>query len=617
MTRDKRAIAILASGLLLLACGKDKAGVEFGPPVDANPPPCEADSRRCSAGILQTCEATGWVGIEVCESACDAVKGCVPCPPGQNHCFDDSVYACDADGNRSDVVEICTGENHCSDAACSDLCANAAATHSYIGCEYWAVDLDNAIEVFEPGNGAQGCQAGSTTRNDLLVCYTNAGPIKIAGLCDENNTCPLGFNCELSEVCVFDAQHSPFAIVVSNPQSFAVTITLSNSVGVSHVVMVEPGGVHTLFPQSLGFQDTSIDHSGITSSAYKLISNAPIVAYQFNPLDNVDVFSNDGSILLPRTAYGEHYYGVTQPAVVRRPLKNDYNGYLSVVAWQDGTEVTVTPTTGVRPQGTFLGINAGESANFTLDAFEVLHLESIATGDLTGSTVASANNKTFAVFSGHEAVTLPHASNSCCADHLEEQMFPSQTWGVRYAVARSQPRGVGESDVYRVLAQRDGTVVTVNPPVGICPTLSAGDFCTINVATDIEVTATEPILLVHYLKSVNSQQAFATGDPSMALSVPTEQFRSTYSFLVPEAYEEQYISIVALSGQALVLDGVDISGQLESFASGSYSGARISVLPGAHDLQCAGGCGLEVYGYSDSVSYLFAGGLDLKPIVVD
>ena len=50
---------------------------------------------------------------------------------------------------------------------------------------------------------------------------------------------------------------------------------------------------------------------------------------------------------------------------------------------------------------------------------------------------------------------------------------------------------------------------------------------------------------------------------------------------------------------------------------GAWKGGRFEVGPGSHVLTCEDGCGLEVYGYSDAVSYLFAGGLDLKQIVVD
>ena len=41
--------------------------------------------------------------------------------------------------------------------------------------------------------------------------------------------------------------------------------------------------------------------TAVTRHAYKVTSDYPIVAYQFNPLDNEMVFSNDASQLLPFT----------------------------------------------------------------------------------------------------------------------------------------------------------------------------------------------------------------------------------------------------------------------------------------------------------------------------
>src|SRR5262249_42263992 len=49
---------------------------------------------------------------------------------------------------------------------------------------------------------------------------------------------------------------------------------------------------------------------------------------------------------------------------------------------------------------------------------------------------------------------------------------------------------------------------------------------------------------------------------------------------------------------------------------GTHRGARVMVAAGQHKITCADGCGITVYGYSDGVSYMFAGGLDLKPIVI-
>ena len=39
--------------------------------------------------------------------------------------------------------------------ACVDACNDAAASRSYIACEYWAVDLDNAVVADQGAAAAQ------------------------------------------------------------------------------------------------------------------------------------------------------------------------------------------------------------------------------------------------------------------------------------------------------------------------------------------------------------------------------------------------------------------------------------------------------------------------------
>lgn len=66
-----------------------------------------------------------------------------------------------------------------------------------------------------------------------------------------------------------------------------------------------------------------------------------------------------------------------------------------------------------------------------------------------------------------------------------------------------------------------------------------------------------------------------------------------------------------------MLDATDVTGQLMTFGGGAFKAARIGVAAGQHRIVCPGTCGVEVYGYSLSVSYMFAGGLDLRQIVVE
>lgn len=272
---------------------------------------------------------------------------------------------------------------------------------------------------------------------------------------------------------------------------------------------------------------------------------------------------------------------------------------------------------------------AGVPTMFTLNAYDVLTLQASPGGDLTGTKVRSTDGvTTFGVFGGHEAMgfgemTPPNGSNTigpCCADHIEEMLFPTSTWGKTFAVVRSQPRGTNEPDVLRIMAQKPNTTVTFDPaPTGTCATLQPGQFCQVKIAQDTVVTATEPVLVSHFLESAIWSSPLGSsvgeGDPSMALGVPVEQFRTDYTILVPQQYTKNFISIAAPSSGAVLVDGNPI--QMTPFGSGTYRGARHVVNPGQHKISCPNGCGVLVYGYSNAVSYMFAGGLDLKQIVIN
>jgi hypothetical protein len=278
----------------------------------------------------------------------------------------------------------------------------------------------------------------------------------------------------------------------------------------------------------------------------------------------------------------------------------------------------VTPSAGVRAANGNAAIAAGATQTFDLQPFEVLNLEAVPDGDLTGTLIESTDGGSFGVFVGHEANVLedPALGPRCCADHLEEQLFPTSAWGKEYAIARTKQRA-GERDMLRVVAQKAGTTVTFDPApaAGTCGTLDAGQHCQVFINVDTLVTSPEPILIGHYL--VSTIQAGGLGDPAISLAIPYEQYRTSYTFLIPSQYMEQYISLVVPAGGTAVLDGVDVTGQLAPFAGGAFLGGRILVQPGQRKLDCPNTCGFEAYGYSEAVSYLFAGGLDLEQIVVE
>ena len=178
---------------------------------------------------------------------------------------------------------------------------------------------------------------------------------------------------------------------------------------------------------------------------------------------------------------------------------------------------------------------------------------------------------------GHE-MNPPNQSNDigpCCADHLEDMMVPTSTWGKEFAIVRSQSRGTKELDVLRIMAQKPNTTITFTPaPVGTCPTLNAGQTCEVKISVDTAVSASEPVLVGHYLQSAIWGDpifggALGSGDPSMAIAVPIAQYRKDYTVLVPSQYTKNYMSISAPATGAVLVDGLPI--QLTAF--GNYRSA--------------------------------------------
>jgi hypothetical protein len=620
-------------------CGADaNNGNSAGDGGDA----CTPGQTRCHGTTFQTCVSGAFQDQMECANphvpkVCHDILGCVDCRPGDLTCVGNEQHGCNDDGTVGGTLQVCASS--CVGGQCVDACTMAEQQRSYVGCEYFAVDLENGIEVLGPPVGGQCGNYGLDAMIDdgtMPVChFANASqPGSTMGICDYGNDCsaegpPDVFMCSPVQVCVWDAQHSPFAIVVSNPDGEnAVAVTISNKAGMSQTVSVRPGEVVPIYPQALGFPDQSLQYSGIEDKAYRIVSSRPIVAYQFNPLNNVHVFSNDASLLLPRHALDKVYFPMSWPTLTRRPNTNDYNGFVTVVATEPGTtSVTVSPRGHVRAGLNVPAFGPGQPQTFTLEQFQTLNLEAIGADqnglgargdDLTGSMISA--DRPVAVFGGHVSSNLSATSSvQCCTDHLEEQIYPASAWGKHYAIVRTQERHPGQPDLVRVLAMRPNTTVTVAPNMPTaCPfPLNTGEFCDFFFTQDLEITANEPVLVGHLTTSSGSTMGnLQVGDPSLSLGVPVEQYRKSYTFLVPQAYDQNFVSVVASGQQRVTLDGQDVTIQFASFGAGGLQKATFTLQPGQHKVDCPQSCGIEVYGWSIDVSYMFAGGLDLNQIVV-
>ena len=462
----------------------------------------------------------------------------------------------------------------CLRGECVRGCAVAAKSQSYLGCEFWSVDLPQFHDL--PPN---------------------------------------------------HPDEAPHAVVIANTGDRPALVTIETRSGavVPRPVNVPPGDTRTVpFPR------LDVDGTGRTLNSFRLTTTEPVIAYQFNPLNNVNVHSNDASLLLPSNAIGQEYLVMSWPGGVPLDMlgMGAQTAWFTIVATAPGTtNLRLTFSCDIIDGGEFEGISQGDSLDVEMEQWEVLNFEAQTdlmgalrgeVGDVTGSRVQS--DQPVVVFAGHKEAVIGEDGedgSNCCADHLEQQMFPVPAWGQRYLAVHSPPRGT-EPDYWRVLASEADTVLTTVPVIdGLHGrTLGAGEFVEANTRESFEITATHPILVGQFLASQASAGVETlTGDPAFLLAVPVEQFRSEYGALTPESYARDYVSVIKPAAAVVDLDGRELpADDFTPFGTGDWVFLHVEVEPGTHILTSRDDepFAVNMYGYDGAVSYGYPGGLDLR-----
>ncbi len=647
----------------------------------------------CLSNVHYSCERRGEFLTAVTEDCsemdrvCVRGLGCAVCEPARRGCIDRAtVGVCRADGSGLDPVETCDVEagQVCEDGACVPLCDLSASSFSYQGCEFYAVDLDNA--ALGPDRDASSQQ--------FAVVVSNPGSVPAHVVVEVNDAAP-GDPPQLREVASVTVP--PGDLEVFELPRREVDGSSSNQsclpddrhcpqgeVCVCSARDTEPPCFCRNAPDASGLNDGT--HTALTSHAYRLRSTVPIIAYQFNPLDNVGVFSNDASMLAPVTALGERYTVVGWPQTIAdgpddmpgedfdpRRDDEDLRAFLAIVGTEPGTHVRVTLGQQVRrvvAGGPVPESTAGDVVEADLGRFDVLNLETaLLNSDFTGSRIEAS--APVAVFVGSEASDAPrfvsYEYRQCCADHLEEQLFPERALGTRYVVARMPARTralneafVTDTSVAEVDEPEYVRVVAVSGPTTVHTTLPAPmDVFTLDgdAGEDMLIEAHQDFLLwtddnrpVAVLQVQPSQEVvgipnqYPGGDPAMLAVPPRAQWRRDYVFLTPDKYAFDFVTIAAPAEARIRLDGMPLSawgcerGPADGIERGPddpppdlvvyrctlslpdvYGEPPVHVEPGmqrdgVHRLVADLPVGVLVYGFDAYVSYAYVAGLDLKPL---
>ncbi|MDY0004106.1 MAG: MopE-related protein, partial [Polyangia bacterium] len=445
------------------------------------------------------------------------------------------------------ALEICDDsiDNNCDgvvDTDCLGPCDVAALTQSYLGCEFWAVDLP---------------------QYDLTKMY---------------------------------------GIIVSNPSDTESANVIIQTVGGTVATwVIPPNGLQTYQVSS---RTQNVGTVGVSNKAYRISSDLPVAAYQFNSIDTIGAASTDASLLFATHSLARRYYAMTYTA------RAAGDGFVAVVGTAASTQVTIYPTAAV---------NGATTA--TLNAHDVMLVTATtANTNLTGTRVEA--DKPVAVFGGNACTNVPYGMSYC--DHVEQQIFPRQAIGSYYVVGKLAPRTYcNPPDYIRVMADADGTVVTFSPAVAGPWTLNAGQWQETSISQSVEISATHPVLVGQFMRSSNDSECSHEGDPAFMLQVPVAQFRPDYVFLTPTTYDRDFAAIVAPPSAQVSLDGAPVSLSSALIGASGYSLTNISLADGPHVIDANVPIGVMVYAYGGpdppnsstrNVSYAYPAGLDLEAI---
>ncbi len=440
--------------------------------------------------------------------------------------------------------------------------------------------------------------------------------------------------CEFWAVDLPNVSQAPLAVVPQD-QQFAVVVANTSSTVDATVDIYSGASATPLATQivpvdqivTIPLPAQSIQPAVTTSTglAFRIQSDVPIAAYQFNPLDNTSpVYSNDASLLLPTHVLSLDYTAITGSAnlvsadAFSAAAKNT-GGFVAVVATEDGTEVTLYPTN---------PLYAGAYQNVILDRGRVLTAISSGTGaggSLSGTRVVAS--KPVAVFGGSVATSEPSNTTKCCADHVEHQMLPLEAWGNAYAAPpAADAKGGGDCrSVYRISAGFDDTQLVYHPavPAGAPSVLQAYQTAEFTADVPFAVWATDPLKTFSVTQFLLSNQEFGgllnsyPGDPSMIVLPAVDQLQEKYIFLVPNGYQTNFVTIVRAAGVGVILDGVGVTATF--LALGSYDGtdyqyAHVELQAGHHIIESAEPLAITVVGYDDDVSFGYPGGSGVAAI---
>lgn len=475
-------------------------------------------------------------------------------------------------------------------------CAQAAASKTYVGCDFWPTVVDNMVRPdFDYA---------------VVVANTNA---------------------------------TEASVDVTRNGAKVATATVPGN-GLKTIYLPWVAELKSITPDNGCGTDVKTATVKAKGGAYHLTSSVPVAVYQFNAIEYAPKggpagkdwsscttktcfgllagkcfsYTNDASLLLPSTALTGNYRVAGLPAWKNDPGDGTgftYPSYFAVTGTQNGTTVKLKlgSKSVIAPGG---GVSGSGTVTFTVDAGDVVEVVGAGLSDFSGTLVSAS--APVQVITGMACTQNPQGIEAC--DHVEESVLPVETLGKHYFVTvPTGPKGTIAGHTVRLYGNVDGTTLTYpgTAPAGAPSTIDAGEVVDLGkVSSDFEIVADHELTVGSAQLGAGPASGSTIGDPSHSFMSSVEQYRLKYVFLAPSDYDTNFADVVQPMDATLTLDGAPVTAKPTAIASG-YGVTRIKLdnsKGGSHLLVASAPVGLQVLGYGAFTSYQYPGGLNLGRI---
>ncbi len=289
--------------------------------------------------------------------------------------------------------------------------------------------------------------------------------------------------------------------------------------------------------------------------------------------------------------FSQMFLGIPSSALGVENFGLNYAGTseLTLVSPQDSTQVTIS--------------NACDSDTPYTAALDQGQTYQLQCDDVSGSHVLS--DKPVGVVAAAPYAAVPQDFGTQTA--IAQMMFPvGALWGTEIY---SPPTSLQEFPLYRVLASKDGTTVTVDQGAGRVQTfqLNQGQFRELSFPgspqNGVRFTSDQPILVMHYGAWYSSDWTWRTNpDPFAMLLIPATNFALSSRFYGPtDSGWQNEALIIAPSGSlsSLQLNGIAVdTSTFVPLPGGRYSAGQIPVAAGQNVITCAQPIAVYSVGYN-------------------